>query len=120
MGFLLHIPVVISFMLLAAHFMRGDQTVVVAITLLLPCILFLGKSWAARIVQIVLVIGAVEWIRTLVELQAFRVEHGLPWLRLAIIIGTVALFTGCSALVFFHKSLRRKYRLGSDYNKTDI
>lgn len=120
MGFLLHIPVVISFILLAAHFMRGDQTILVVITLFLPCILFLGKGWAARIVQIALVLGSVEWIRTLVELQALRTEHGLPWLRLAIIIGTVALCTGCSALVFFHKSLKRKYRLGSSFTKTDF
>lgn len=117
MGFLLHIPVVMSFILLAAHFMRDNQTVLVVMSLLLPCILFSGKGWAARIVQLALVLGSIEWLRTLAELQALRVENGLPWLRLAIILGVVALFTGSSALVFFHKSLARRYRLGSVFNK---
>ncbi len=109
MGFLLHIPVVISFLLLAAHFTRAGQTMLVVVTLLLPLMLFFKKGWVVRVVQLALVAGAVEWLRTLMVFQAIRVEHGLPWVRLAVIIGGVALFTGCSALVFFHKSLQRKY-----------
>ncbi|BHH84113.1 hypothetical protein LA52FAK_24020 [Desulforhopalus sp. 52FAK] len=111
MGFLLHIPVIMSFWLLAAHFMRDGQTIVVVAGLLFPLMLFYKKGWVVRVVQVALVLGVVEWIRTLMVIQAMRVEHGLPWGRLAIIIGAVALFTGCSALVFFHKSLKRKYGL---------
>ena len=113
MGFLLHIPVVLGFMLLAAHFKRDGQTIVAIISLLFPFLLLFGKIWAVRIVQLALVAGAVEWVRTLFLLQALRVEYGLPWLRLVLIIGTVAVFTGCAALVFFHKSLKRKYGIDS-------
>jgi len=111
MGFLLHIPVVISFLLLAAHFTRAGQTPLVVVALLLPLMLFYNKGWVVRLVQLALVAGAVEWLRTLMIFQAIRVEHGMPWVRLALIIGGVALFTACSALVFFHKSLKRKYGL---------
>ncbi len=114
MSFILHIPVVISFMLLAAHFLRESQMLFVVCALALPFLLLLKKSWAVRAVQFALVLGAIEWIRTLLALQAIRVEHGMPWTRLVFIIGGVALFTGCSALVFFHTSLKQKYMLHRD------
>ena len=114
MSFVLHIPVVISFMLLAAHFLRDSQMLLVVCVLIVPFLLLLKKSWAVRAVQFALVLGAIEWIRTLLALQAIRVENGMPWTRLALIIGGVALFTGCSALVFFHTSLKQKYMLHRD------
>lgn len=119
MGFLLHIPVVVSFMLLAAHFLRGDQSFVAIVVLLCPCLLFTNRAWAVRIVQLILIVGSIEWLRTLLAIQAFRADHGLPWLRLAFILGSVALFTFCSALVFFNSSLKRKYGLGKDSKSLD-
>ena len=114
MNFILHIPVVVSFMLLAAHFLRESQTLFVVCALALPFLLLLKKSWVVRVVQFALVLGAIEWIRTLLALQAIRVENGMPWTRLVLIIGGVALFTGCSALVFFHTSLKQKYMVHKD------
>ena len=114
MSIILHIPVVLSFILLAAHFLRDAQTVLVLCALVLPFLLLTRKIWAVRLVQFALVLGALEWIRSLLALQAIRVENGMPWTRLAIIIGCVALFTGCSALVFFHTSLKQKYMLHKD------
>jgi len=111
MSIILHIPVVISFVLLAAHFLRDGQVLFVACALVCPFLLLYKKKWVVRIVQIALLLGAIEWIRTLLLLQALRVENGMPWTRLVLIIGGVALFTGCSALVFFHTSLQQKYKL---------
>ena len=114
MSFILHIPVVVSFMLLAAHFLRESQILFVVCALALPFLLLLKKSWVVRVVQFALTFGAIEWIRTLLALQAIRVENGMPWARLVLIIGGVDLFTGCSALVFFHTSLKQKYMLHKD------
>lgn len=111
MSIILHSAVVMSFMLLSAHFLRDGQMLFVATALALPFLLLLRKRWTVRVVQLGLVLGAIEWIRTLLALQAIRVEQGMPWTRLVLIIGGVALFTGCSALVFFHSSLKQKYRL---------
>jgi len=111
MNIILHIPVVMSFVLLAAHFLRDGQVLFVACALICPFLLLYKKKWVVRVVQLALVLGAIEWIRTLLVLQAIRVENGMPWTRLVLIIGGVALFTGCSALVFFHTSLKQKYNL---------
>lgn len=111
MNIILHIPVVLSFVLLAAHFLREGQTMLVVCTLLFPLLLLYGKSWAVRLVQLALLVATIEWLRTLLVLQAMRVEHGMPWARLVIIVGGVALFTACSSLVFYHSSLKIQYGL---------
>lgn len=111
MSIVLHFPVVVSFMLLAAHYLRESHTLLMFCALAFPLLLLLKNNWAVRAVQFALVLGVTEWIRTLLVLQAIRVEQGMPWTRLVIILGCVALFTGSSALVFCHSSLKQKYRL---------
>ena len=62
-------------------------------------------------VQAVLVVAALEWGRTLVVLAGERQEAGEPWVRLAVILGAVALFTLGSALMFRLPALRQRYGL---------
>ncbi len=50
--------------------------------------------------QVALLLGALEWLRTLTLLVRFRTDLGTPWARLALILGAVALGTALSALVF--------------------
>jgi hypothetical protein len=75
-------------------------------------LLFVRTQWAARIVQGILVLGGIEWIRTLVVLAMLRQDMGRPWIRLAVILGAVAVMTISSALVFRLKSLRERYKSG--------
>ena len=105
------IPVIVSFLLLAAHFYRGSEVVLAGISLALPFLLFLREKWIARIIQFALLLGSIEWLHTLYGFAQQRIEAGLPWTRLAIILGTVALFTALCALVFRAKSLRERYEL---------
>ena len=106
------LPVVLSALLLAAHFFRMESPVLVVLALVIPFVLFIKRPWAARLVQVALVVGAMEWIRTLVMLVARRQEEGEPWTRLAIILAVVALFTASSALPFsVSRSVRRTFGL---------
>ena len=113
MNFLRLLPVFVSALLLAAHFFRNGLMPVVVLALAFPVFLMFKRAWAARLVQVVLVIGAIEWLRTLVILVAQRQASGQNWTRLAIILTVVAIFTGGSAFVFFSRSLRTRYNLGS-------
>jgi len=108
------VPIVLSALLIAAHFSRAGNTGMVAISLALPALLLVRRPWAARGVQagLVLVLAAIEWFWTLANLARQRIASGEPWLRLALILGTVALLTAASALVFRSEKLRRRYRLG--------
>ena len=102
------IPALLSALLLAAHFSRMGSTPPVFLALLFPAVLFFRRVWAARLVQIVLIFGAIEWVRTLLSSVAERSALGQPWTRLAIILGFVAVFTASSALPSsFSRPLRR-------------
>ena len=81
------LPIVFSAPLLGAHFFRAGLIPIVILALLFPALLFIRQAWAARLVQIILVLGALEWIRTLLILVAERRAGGQPWTQLAIIIG---------------------------------
>lgn len=92
------LPVVLSALLLAAHFYRAGSLALVALSLALPLLLLVGERWSARTVQAGLVLGALEWVRTLAFFAGLRMEAGRTWGRLAVILGVVALLTALSAL----------------------
>ena len=109
MNFLRLLPVVISFLLLAAHFLRAGQMVVVVLLLALLLLLFVRKYWVPWVIQMVLLLGAVEWIVTLYSVAQVRIASGEPWARMAIILGAVALFTAISSLVFRGRALQDRF-----------
>ena len=92
------LPPVLAALLLAAHFYRADNLVLAGAALALVGLLFVPRAWAARVVQVGLVAGAVEWLLTLWRLVELRQAMGQPYARLAAILGAVALFTALSAL----------------------
>ncbi len=106
-------PVVFSALLLSAHFLHAGLFPMVVFSSAFPVLLLVKRWWAARAMQIILVAGALEWIRTLLVLVVERRIEGEPWKRLALILGAVALFTGASALVFCCRSIRERYKLGN-------
>lgn len=109
MIFLRLLPVILSFLILGAHFSRDNMTLLMVISLAFPFLLFVKKTWVPKLFQVALVLGALEWLRSLYfYIQAYE-ENGQSWTKLLMIIGGVALFTALSALVFNSKSLREKY-----------
>jgi hypothetical protein len=111
MNFFRLIPVYLSALLIAAHFLRAGWLPAVVLSLLFPFILFFKRPWAARAVQTILVMASIEWVRTLLLILGQRRAAGAPWTRMVIILGVVALFTGCSALLFLCRSLKERYKL---------
>jgi hypothetical protein len=85
------------------------------VIVLLAVIGLLGvrRAWAAHTVQAALVVGVIEWIRTLLALAAERAKVGEPGERMVLILGSVALVTGLSTLVFGTSRMRRRYGLGA-------
>jgi hypothetical protein len=108
---LVYVPVVLSLIILGAHFMRYENLIGVSGSIGLIALLFVRRPWVARLMQVILVIGALEWVRTLYELVQVRVATGQPVTRMAVILGVVALLTFCSALLFQSSVLKRVYRI---------
>jgi hypothetical protein len=107
------VPAALAALLLAAHFYRADALWGVALATALFALLFVRKPWSARVVQAGLVLGTLEWLRVLAAFAAVRLSFGQPWLRMALILGAVALLTALAALAFESKPLRARYRLPS-------
>jgi hypothetical protein len=85
--------IVLAFVVLAAHLSRAGSNLLAALILLAPLLLYLRKPWAGWTLRVVLLLGGLEWIRTVVRLVGDRRAAGDDWTRLAVILVSVALLT---------------------------
>ena len=106
-----YLPAVLSLLLLGAHFLRDGHVALVAASLAPLALVFVPRPWAARALQLILVVAALEWVRTLTELALQRAHAGLPWLRMAIILGTVAALALLGAWLFQGQRLGARHGL---------
>lgn len=111
MTFLNLLPAIAGYILLSLHFFRADNLPVMLCPLLLIAAMFIRRPRIARLLQAGLVLGAVEWLRTAVILVTIRIRMDQPFLRLAIILGAVALCTALAALVFRTSRVRLHFGL---------
>lgn len=88
---------ILSFLVLGAHFLRESAWWLVAVCALLIALLAWRRPWVPRVVQVALALGTIEWLWTAAMLIQERMVEGRPWLRLAAILGAVAVFTAASA-----------------------
>ncbi|MBK7081631.1 MAG: hypothetical protein IPH55_13020 [Betaproteobacteria bacterium] len=106
------LPPALAAVVLAAHFYRAGNLALAGLAAALLALLFIPRAWAARVVQLGLAAGALEWLLTLGRLVQARQALGEPYARLAVIVGGVALATALAALVFRIPRLRRRFGLG--------
>jgi hypothetical protein len=101
MNALVALPAVLSMLVLAAHFLRGGAPVLALACAAAPPLLLLAwrRTWAVKLLQAMLILGALLWIRTVIVHIDQREAAGRPWMRMAIILGAVALFTFLSGLL---------------------
>jgi len=105
------IPVVLSLGVLAAHFSRHDQPALMGLSVALMGLLAVPRRWAARVLQIVLLVAAAEWVRTMIVLARIRTELGQDASRMVVILTAVALLTAASALVLNTRRARARFRV---------
>ena len=96
---------------MAAHLSRADMFILLIISLLIPFLLIWKSKISARAIQLFLVLYGLEWIRTLIYYARIRVENGEDWLRLALILGVVAISNFATILVFRSKFMKERYYL---------
>ena len=110
MSLLLLTPAILSLWLFAAHVLRAGLLPVAVLFAIAPLLLLVRHKMIAKGMQLVLGLAALEWVRSLVIMAMARLAAGQPWLRMAIIIGVVALITALAAVAFAHPRLQRRYR----------
>jgi hypothetical protein len=106
------IPTLLSCLVLAAHFFRGGHTFLMLAVCAAPLLLLIHRAWATRMVQAILLVGALEWVRMLLQIRAIRIDEGREWHRMAFVLSGVAVFTFLSACAYFLPPVRRHYCCG--------
>jgi len=106
--------VVLSLLVLAAHFLRTGNLLIVAGVLVITGLLFVRKPWAARAAQVTLGVGVIEWVWTLGVYASERAREGEPYVRLVVILGSVAAVTTLAALSFESRRMRAVYRMDEE------
>ena len=107
--FFILFPAIISIEVLAAHYSRHNVSVMTFFSLLFPLLFLLKKEWVKKVTILFLLVGFFEWVRTTYVLTMIRIHYHMPFLRMIIILVTVAILTLISGLVFKTKTLRERY-----------
>jgi len=101
---------VASIILLALHFYRNDNAPAALLCAIALLAITIRRPWVVSVLRIGLVLGAVEWGRTTSVLMHARMEAGAPFVRLTLILGSAALLTLASSLVFRTRAVRDYFR----------
>lgn len=101
--------VILCFVLLAAHFFRYGWVLLAVTSLVFPFFLLIRKPWVAIIIQLALLLGAIEWGRTLMITVQYRMDYDMPWIRMAVIIGAIVLINIYTAVVMQSSSLKKMF-----------
>ncbi len=103
------LPVILGCLLIAAHVLRDGLLLLAALLALLPFLLLVRRPWVPPLFQVVMVLAALEWVRTAVVLARGRIAAGEPWIRMAVILGVVVAVTAGAALLLRHPAVRRHF-----------
>lgn len=105
---------ILSFLILGAHFLRDDNYVIMILCLLAPLLLFIKRQRILIVIQILLYCGVLVWINTIIQLVSERMDLEQPLIRMAIILSVVSLITGVSGLLLNSKVIKKNIR--ANYN----
>ncbi len=89
---------VAAYLPLSAHFLRDGNWAVAVLLALLPLLSLTRTSIVLKLLQAGLVSGALlVWFPTAYEIGQMRMATGQPWLRMALILSGVMLFSLAAA-----------------------
>lgn len=101
---------IIVTLLIAAHFLRVGNFIVVALCLAAPLLFLVRQSWSLLLLQWLAYVAAVIWLGTAWQIVATRLSFGGPWLRAAAILVAVAAVTGLAGSLLRSQTLQARYR----------
>jgi hypothetical protein len=106
---LLLTPTVLSVLIFCAHLFRAGFVLLIPPLLISLGLLIYRSGAVARFFQLLLLAISGVWIFTAFQLGTRRMEQGEPWLRMALILGGVAVFALFAAALWESETLLRRY-----------
>ncbi|MFZ0390275.1 MAG: hypothetical protein WAN36_07420 [Calditrichia bacterium] len=103
------LTVFLSALLLSAHLLRFHGLYPALLPLLLLLLFIIRRQWVLRLWQLILFAGTLLWIQVAVQLVQIRIGMGLPWIRLAVIMAAVILWTIFSGFWLENSRVKKFY-----------
>ncbi|MCD4701370.1 MAG: hypothetical protein K8S24_05875 [Candidatus Aegiribacteria sp.] len=97
---------IIALLLAAAHYGRAGDAILKYLFVALPLLLLVRKKWSDMILAVSISITVPVWIHTALSIIAIRKAAEVPWHRMAVILGGVALFALIAAFLGFRHIYR--------------
>jgi hypothetical protein len=86
-------PLGLAAVVMAAHFLRSGNLLLMLLCLAAPGLLLIKKRWALWVLQALTILAAAIWILALNEIIQVRIFEGRSWTASALILGVVAILT---------------------------
>ncbi|MBY5945834.1 hypothetical protein [Photobacterium rosenbergii] len=103
------VPIVMSFWLLAAHFLRFGAMLPCIILLVYPLLLVIRHRWIPYVMSLSLGLVGLKWLQVTYDMVNVRLMMGDDWLRMSIIMAGVVCFTLMSISLFQSRKLKAFY-----------
>jgi hypothetical protein len=103
------LPLILSFLLLGAHFFRGGNIILTAVCILLPLLLLFKKRWILLLLRGLIYCGALVWVHTAVVLVQQRILLGIPWMRMILILLGVTVLTLYAGFLLSSDTIKQRY-----------
>jgi len=101
---------VVAAVLVAAHFLRVGNWIIVALCLATPLLFLVRRRWSLLVLQFLAYVAASLWLVTAWQIVHVRLAFGAPWLRAALILVVVAAVTMLAGVLLRSHSLQLRYR----------
>ena len=103
------IALTLAFLILAGHFLREGNLILMFLCFFVPFLLLIKRRWGLIVVQLFAYGGVFVWLYTMVLLVQERMLLGSSWVRMAIILSVVAMFTGVTGALLHASFVQERY-----------
>ena len=100
---------VVAALVLAAHFYRDGNLVLVAVCVAVPFLFLHRRRRSLLALQALAYVGALVWIYTALDIVYVRTQMGRPFTAAVIILGSVAVFTAVTGVLLNGRRMRDRY-----------
>ena len=96
-------------LLLAAHFSRAGNDILAGLVLLVPFLFFIRQRWVIVGMEWIAYAASLAWLYSAYQYIQIRIATGDDWLRLLIIMASVAFYTFWSGIFLRNEKMMLRY-----------
>jgi hypothetical protein len=103
------VALIVAFLILGVHFLRQGNLALMFLCFLVPFFLLIKRRWSLIVIQVCAYGGVFVWLYTMVLLVQERMFLGSSWVRMAIILSVVAMFTGVAGALLHASFIQERH-----------